>query len=443
MARIVVIGNTDVGRRTCALLASRGIPTLHLSQPSDLDLRRALTDDVSGVAVLLHDDIRALRYCLVAEHVRPGIRLFVALFDATARLQIERSVPNSVILSPAAVAVPSMVAAAVAPEHAAVRRARTQEDTSWVTVDAEAGVGTGIVRPWSPAADLRLRGLVGTLRGQLRPYDSGSTVLLGGALGLLLVILVDTLVGLRHESLVRALYDAARTTATINAPELPDEPLTLVWATIAAILVMGFTAAFAAGIVHHLISGRHVALVGRRVIPRSGHVVIAGLGQVGLRLAEELRAVGVAVVGIESSPLARTLPLARDLGIAVTVGDATSRRVLRRAGLTRAIAIVTASSDERDNIAIAVSARAVAPDVRIVLRAGADDAIDETRSLFGIGRVIDVNGLTSAFVVEAMTTSAPYAVIAVEDQVLSLDAEATVGAIASGRVQRCECALEG
>jgi Trk K+ transport system NAD-binding subunit len=281
--------------------------------------------------------------------------------------------------------------------------------------------------------------MLGILRGQLHPYDSGSAVLLGGALGLLLVIAIDTLVGLRHDSLVRALYDATRTTATISAPELDDETGVLVWATIAALLVMGFTAAFAAGIVHHLISGRHVALVGRRVVPRSGHVVIAGMGQVGLRLAQELRALGIAVVGIERSANAAGLPMARDLGIPVILGDATSRRVLRRAGLRRALAIVGAGSEERDNIAVAVSALGTSPDTRVVLRAGADDAIDETRSLFHIGSVVDVNGLTSAFVAQAMTTAAPYSVIEVDAVTLALDVDGTVTSMVRGTAARCGC----
>jgi voltage-gated potassium channel Kch len=246
-------------------------------------------------------------------------------------------------------------------------------------------------------------------------------------------------VGLRHESLTRALYDAARTTATIAAPDLPDEPFILLWGTIAALLVMGFTAAFAAGIVHHLISGRHVALVGRRVMPRSGHVVVAGMGQVGLRLAQELRSLGVAVVGIERYPDATSLPIARDLGIAVAIGDASSRRVLRRAGLRKAVAIVAASSEERDNIAVAISAQAVAEDVTVVIRAGADDAIDETRSLFHIGSVVDVNGLTSAFVAESMVDRAPYAVITVDDRVLAIDENGTVCAQLPAATIRCSC----
>lgn len=440
MPGIVVIGHTDVGRRTCALLSARGVATVHLDDPTDAELRAALSTDVDGVAVLLHDDMRALRYSLVVEHVRPGIRLFVAMFDGTARAQLEKSVPNCVVLSPASIAVPSMVAAAIAPGHVAVRRRGASTQKSWVTIDAEPGVEQAIIRDFETPRPLRRRGLLGILRGQFRPYDSGSAVLLGGAFGLLLVILIDMLVGLRHESLVRALYDAARTTATIAAPDLPDEPGVLLWGTVAALLVMGFTAAFAAGIVNHLLSGRHVALFGRRVMPRSGHVVVAGMGQVGVRLAQELRSLGVAVVGIEQAADAPALPIARDLGIPVAIGDATSRRVLRRAGLRKAIAIVAAASEERANIAVAISAQAVAEDVVVVIRAGADDAIDETRSLFHIGSVVDVNGLTSGFVAQAMTDQAPYAVVTVDDRMLALDGDGTVTAVMAGSTVRCTCA---
>ena len=105
--RIVVIGRTDVGRRVCALLGRDGHPVTHLDEPSDTDLRAALAGDVEGVAVLLHDDILALRYCLIVEHLRPGIRMFVAMFDRTARSQLESTVPNCVVLSPASISVPA------------------------------------------------------------------------------------------------------------------------------------------------------------------------------------------------------------------------------------------------------------------------------------------------------------------------------------------------
>lgn len=126
---------------------------------------------------------------------------------------------------------------------------------------------------------------------------------------------------------------------------------------------------------------------------------------------------GISVLGIEVDREARGLALARDLGIPVIIGDAASRRVLRRASVTKSIAIVAAASEERDNIAVAVSAQAVAPMLAVVLRAGTDDAIDETRSLFHIGSVIDVNGLTSAIVATALVGPTPYIALGLPDRI--------------------------
>lgn len=377
--RILVIGQADVGRRACAMLQASGARVAHLDEPTDAQLHVALSENVDGIAVLLHDDIKALRYSLVVHHIRRDAALFVAMFDRTARTQLQRVVPGCVVLSPASISVPAMVSAILGQQQ------------------------SGSASAQAPPANLRSRGLMGRLAGQLRPYDAGSRVLLTGILGLLLVIAIDTFIGISHNGLLRALYDATRTTATISAPEPPNDAWHLAWATLAALLVMAFTAMFAAGLVNYLLSGRHVALIGRRVAPRSGHVIVVGMGQVGIRLAQELRAAGIAVIGIEQDPAARALPIARQSGIPVLIGDGSSRSLLRRARVQHCIAMVAAGSLDRDNIAVAVSALALNPKVRVILRAGTDDAIEETRSLFHIGSVVDVNGLTAAYVTQALT----------------------------------------
>ena len=408
---VLVVSNTPVGRRVCELLEMSGLGTIHLEEPSDAELREALTPEIQGVAVLLHDDVKVLRYSLAAHHIRPSARLFAAMFDRTAREQLRGHVPDSVVLSPAAISVPSLVAAAIHPEAAAIRRRGTQDENRWVSVTATDDNDVTVTDYFAPEG-LKRYGRLGRLSGQLRAYDAGTKVLLTGIIGLISVIVLDTIVGLQHAHLLRALYDATRTTATISAPALSDdEPWVLVWATVAALSVLTFTAMFAAGIVNYLLSGRHVALFGRRVAPRFGHVIVAGMGQVGLRLAEELRALGVAVIGIEVKPDARTLQLARAGGIPVIVGDAASRSTLKAARVEEAEALIAAGSAEWDNIAVAVSSLAIAPNTRLVIRAGTGDAIAETQSLFAIGAVVDVNGLTASFVTSAMTGLEPYLIV--------------------------------
>ena len=440
--RILVIGQTSVGRRVCGLLQDSGHETVHLDEPSDSELRSTLTSSIDGVAVLLHDDIKALRYSLAAHHIRPSAKLFVAMFDRTAREQLRSHVPNSVVLSPAAISVPSLVAAAIDPRAAAIRRRDTQDAKDWVSLRVDADDHVNVATFTTPEG-LKRYGRLGRIAGQLRPYDAGTKVLLTGVLGLITVIVLDTIVGLQHANFLRALYDATRTTATISAPALPDEPWMLIWATVAALAVLAFTAMFAAGIVNYLLSGRHVALFGRRVAPRFGHVIVVGMGQVGLRLAEELRALGVAVIGIEVNPQARSLQLARSCGIPVIIGDAASRGTLKAARINEAEAIIAAGSAEWDNIAVAVSSLAVAPETRLVIRAGTGDAMNETRSLFAIGAVVDVNGLTASFVTSAMTgavpSTGPYAVIASEDHDLAIDVSGDVIDRMSAHSTRCEC----
>ena len=434
--RVLVIGHTDVGRRVCGLLRERGVDTVHLDDPTDADIAAHVDGALTGVAVLLHDDIRALRYSLVVEHLHPGIRLFVAIFDRTVRSQLEVAVPNCVVMSPAAISVPSMVAAAIAPSHVAIRRRGAPTVRAWVSVTESSPYA---LHEFLPSAGIRLRGALGILRGQLRPYDQGSVVLLAGALGLALVTAIDTWVGSRHDGFLVALHDAVLSTATVQSPGVGDDPWRLLWASVAAALVMGLTAAFGAGIVHHLLEGRHVGIVGRRVAPRSGHVIIAGLGQVGLRLAQELRALGIAVVCIEQRQDAPALSKAKGLGIPVIIDDAASQGVLRRAGIKRALAVVAAGSDERDNIAIAIAARATAPAVDVVIRAGSDDAIAETQSLFHIGAAIDVNALTAAFVAQAVHGERPYLAVHADAAVVAIDEHgATLGRYAAESAH-CAC----
>lgn len=418
---VLVISNTPVGRRVCELLEMSGLGTIHLEEPSDAELREALTPEIEGVAVLLHDDVKVLRYSLAAHHIRPSARLFAAMFDRTAREQLRGHVPDSVVLSPAAISVPSLVAAAIHPEAAAIRRRGTQDENRWVSVTPTDDNDVTVTDYFAPEG-LKRYGRLGRLSGQVRAYDAGTKVLLTGIIGLISIIVLDTIVGLQHAHFLRALYDATRTTATISAPALSnDEPWVLVWATVAALSVLTFTAMFAAGIVNYLLSGRHVALFGRRVAPRFGHVIVAGMGQVGLRLAEELRALGVAVIGIEVKPDAGTLQLARAGGIPVIVGDAASRSTLKAARVEEAEALIAAGSAEWDNIAVAVSSLAIAPNTRLVIRAGTGDAIVETQSLFAIGAVVDVNGLTASFVTSAMTGLEPYLIVSSGEADLAVD----------------------
>jgi hypothetical protein len=156
------------------------------------------------------------------------------------------------------------------------------------------------------------------------------------------------------------------------------------------------TAMFTAGLVDRMLGTRLAGLVGLRALPRRDHVIVVGLGQIGLRLCLELRALGVPVVAIERDADAPNVRLAQEYRIPVVIGRGGDRFLVRRLAIGRARAIAAVTSSELENIAVVMAALAERPDVRVVLRAGGSEVVTETRLLFKIAVVRDLVGLGAA-----------------------------------------------
>ncbi len=88
---------------------------------------------------------------------------------------------------------------------------------------------------------------------------------------------------------------------------------------------------------------------------RSGHIVICGLGRLGLQLAREFRQRGVRVVAIEARGPVEHTAIAHDLGVAVFAGDACNPGDLQRAAVLRAKQVIAVCDDEQTNVAVAAS----------------------------------------------------------------------------------------
>jgi Trk K+ transport system NAD-binding subunit len=104
-----------------------------------------------------------------------------------------------------------------------------------------------------------------------------------------------------------------------------------------------------------------------------GHVVVFGLGNVGTRVATLMHRLGIPVVCIERDVNARGIAAARSMEIPVLVGDAPLETQLQRARVHRSRAVLALTGDDAANLEAALEARALAPDVRIVLRLFDDD----------------------------------------------------------------------
>ena len=115
------------------------------------------------------------------------------------------------------------------------------------------------------------------------------------------------------------------------------------------------------------------------------HFVICGYGRVGRRVAEEFRAADVQYVVLDFHEDAITA--AKEDGVLMVEGDATSDENLRRAGLERARGLVAASDSDADNLYVVLSARSANPDLTIVARGSGGDA-ERKLTLAGADRVV-------------------------------------------------------
>ncbi|QWF82734.1 NAD-binding protein [Amycolatopsis sp. CA-230715] len=426
---LLLIGDGALTDAVADYTTAWGADLRRLGSPSVEDLHDELenplhTTDI--VVIVSRDDIQVLRLALLVEHVRPGIPLLVTLFDKTVAGEVVRSVPNCAVLGMTDALVPALLGPCVdgelvslctAPDGARLGVRRGEDGRYGVHRVSADSVDGRKARHW--------------LRAQFRPLDGTNRALLAGLTGLLSILVLDTLLGVfaLHENVLTALWNAAKTLTTVGPAPASDHVPGWYQALSAFTLVcvLGFSALFTAGLVDRVTSGRFTGIVGARAVPRRGHVIVVGLGQVGIRPCLELQRLGLRVVAVERDAAADCVPLAKSLGIPVIFGRGGDRFLLQKLALPRARAIVAVSSEVMDNIAVAVAARAVAPEQKIVLRAGGrEDVTAESQSLFRIATACDVNAIGGSFIAAAAMGFAPRATFTAGSGVYALLADGTV-----------------
>ncbi len=386
---VLLIGDGALPRAVELALDRAGADVRRLRRPNDRQIAMALIDDYDVTMVVSRDDIEVLRMALVVEHARPGRRLIVTVFNRTVADQLHRAVPTCQVTSMADAVATTLAGPCVTEGLESL--ARLPGGLAGVR---EAGDGIEVVPLHIPHRP-RVARLLHEVRGVLRPFDVNARFLVAGFAGFLAILALDAVVtGLTlHEHPAQALYDATKTLVTVGSNPAVDRagPGSKLFAAALMLAALGFVAVLTAGIVNRLLDPRLTGIVGRRALPRSDHVVVVGLGQVGLRLCLLLRSLGIRVVAVERDRAAPAVALAREHRIPVVIGPGGERSLLSKLSLDRARALAAITSDDGENIAITVAALAVRADLRVVLRAGDGDVTTEIRSLFHIGVVRDVH----------------------------------------------------
>ena len=119
------------------------------------------------------------------------------------------------------------------------------------------------------------------------------------------------------------------------------------------------------------------------------HVIVCGVGTIGVEVIRELNSTGTPCVAIEESQESIDRALEQAVFLYVR-GDATSEEALIQAGIARARGLVAVLREDKDNLVVTFIAHQLRPDLRIVSR-GSNPAIRDRLLHAGAAAVVFPN----------------------------------------------------
>jgi Trk K+ transport system NAD-binding subunit len=404
----VVVMRADANPAYDSAVSALGVPILDGRPDDELVLARAGIDRAQAMALVADDDLGNLRGALLASKRGDTLRIVLRLYNEELGEQIKTLFEDCVILSQSAIAAPFFAAAAlgefdgeriaIAGRALLVERARPDTEHGRPVLMALANLDSGKAQLFPARAEpggqviTDLGPFEDAPPGRLRPpahdrrsvsdrwWAATSTVrlLADSRVKIVLATMIAVVVlGTIYFALAKnlspfsSLYFTVVTLSTVGYGDinLQNDPATVKLVGIAFIILGAITLAIFFAVLTDTIVGARLAQVLGSVRGRMrNHVVVCGLGNVGFRLLEEFVEQGVQVVAIERSDDSRHVAAARRMGIPVVVGDATLTETLKTAQVEHAQAVVTATDNDVADLQAAINARAIDPDVRIILR---------------------------------------------------------------------------
>jgi voltage-gated potassium channel len=192
------------------------------------------------------------------------------------------------------------------------------------------------------------------------------------------IIIVTGIIGfmlIEHFNFVEAVYMTTISVTTTGFTEVhPLSPAGRIFTVF--LLVMSWTAfAFAVTrLTQYVVSGEiNKYFKTRRIMSSidklSGHVIVCGYGRNGQQAAQILQYHNQPYVVIEQRQELIDKVIAEKPRLLYLIGDGTDDEMLKRAGIERARALITALPTDADNVFIVLSARSMNPNIQIISRA--------------------------------------------------------------------------
>jgi len=465
----VVVVDDDPDLRLARIIQGWGVTHIHRNAQLGDGLGEAGLASASAVICVDANELATLEIAMRVREARPDVRLVVQLANPSVGRALERVLGTGTVLDVAALAAPSFVEVCLSrPSHQvelggaqfAVVEVDVTEDEGFnrtfrshfgnlAPVAVVPGDGSGIVccpgrdHPVSSGDRVAVLGTTAELdragielgRGQgpsgagvpvavrlrrrvagLREANGSGLALVGA--GLLGLFVLSTVVirlvyvlpgGKGHPGLLDSAYFTVETVATVGYGDYNfsgQSAWFMVYGILLIVLGVTLVSTVFALFTNFLVSRRIEQSLGRRRVPgMSGHVVVVGLGSVGIRVVEGLVAEGRGVVVIESDAQNRYLDRARALRVPVVIADATQRQTHASVNLGEASAVAILTSADLTNIETGLAVRESLGDrwdvVPVVLRVFDRDLARMMERNFGFRHVRSTSALAAPWFVGA------------------------------------------
>ncbi|HEY9793193.1 MAG TPA: TrkA family potassium uptake protein [Candidatus Obscuribacterales bacterium] len=135
------------------------------------------------------------------------------------------------------------------------------------------------------------------------------------------------------------------------------------------------------------------------------HIVVAGLGNVGYRVVQQLRKFGEEVVCIERNGESSFIPDLEKLDVPALVGDVRVAQTLENAGIKKAKAFLAVTDDDLANLESALTAREANPGIRIVLRIFDQRLAQKVEKSLGVNCAFSASALAAPVFAQAALSS--------------------------------------
>ena len=439
LGEVVVVINPQETNPYQGLVQAMGVQVIHASYREEEALRRAGILTARALIITGNDDVGNIHAALLAHEVRPRLRVVVRMFNPELGESIASLLHDCKVLSSSSIAAPAFVEAAVQEQFEqrlevggkvlVLRRARPDEpdvllavaatDTGGAVVIFPEGAGealclvdTGEVasafhpRPSSrprrrrwPAGLIATRDLLGTLADSRVRY----VLAVVAALTVVSMLILHYAAGL---SFLDAVYFTVTTITTIGYGDITliNSPLPARLYGIALELVgAGVIAMFFAVITDTLVGDRLRQALGGLHRDMEDHIVVCGLGNIGHRVAEQVHRMHIPVAAMEAVEAQKAVFSVRRAGVPVLIGDAREMTNLQKLEVGRARCLIACTDDDITNLEIALNARAINRDLKIVIHLHDPDLAVRVQNAIGLGVSRSAAGLAApAFVSAAL-----------------------------------------